>query len=94
MNKRHYLYAVLPALLFAGTVSADYPLMNIVADKVIDKYQGASCEQLWEQKAKPGSDEEKNLIQLLKDDPQMRTKFIDKIAAPVVNKMFACGMVP
>lgn len=31
---------------------------------------------------------------MLKDDPQMRTAFVDKIAAPVVNKMFECGMVP
>jgi len=94
MNKRLYLYAILPALLFAGTSWADYPLMNIVADKVIDKYQNATCEQLWQQKEKPKSDEEKNLIQLLKDDPQMRTAFIDKIAGPVVNKMFQCGLVP
>lgn len=94
MNKRLYLYAILPALLVAGTSRADYPLMNIVADKVIDKYQNATCEQLWQQKEKPKSDEEKNLIQLLKDDPQMRTAFIDKIAGPVVNKMFQCGMIP
>jgi len=94
MNKRHYLYAVLPALLFAGAVRADYPLMNMVADKVIDKYKNATCEQLWEQKGKAKTDQEKNVIELLKDDPQMRTAFIDKIAAPVVNKMFECGMVP
>ena len=94
MNKRHYLYAVLPALLFAGAASADYPLMNMVADKVIDKYKNASCEELWKDKEKPKSDQEKNVIELLKDDPQMRTAFIDKIAAPVVNKMFECGMVP
>ena len=94
MNKRIYLYTVLPALLFAGTSQADYPLMNIVADKVIDKYQNATCEQLWQQKQKPKTDEEKNLLEILKDDPQMRTAFIDKIAGPVVNKMFQCGMIP
>ena len=94
MNKRLYLYAVMPALLFAGAVRADYPLMNIVADKVIDKYKNATCEQLWEQKGKPKTDQEKNVIEILKDDPQMRTAFVDKIAAPVVNKMFECGMVP
>ena len=94
MNKRHYLYTVLPVLLFAGAVRADYPLMNMVADKVIDKYKNATCEQLWEEKGKPKTDQEKNVIELLKDDPQMRTAFIDKIAAPVVNKMFECGMVP
>jgi hypothetical protein len=94
MNKRLYLYAVLPALLFAGTSRADYPLMNLVADKVIDKYNNATCEQLWQQKQKPKTDEEKNLMEILKDDPQMRTAFIDKVAGPVVNKMFQCGMIP
>ena len=94
MNKRHYLYAVLPALLFAGTVRADYPLMNMVADNVIEKYKNATCEELWEDKDKPKSDEAKNAIQILKENPQMRIEFIDKIAAPVVNKMFECGMVP
>ncbi len=68
--------------------------MNIVADKVIDKYQSSTCEQLWQLKEKPKTDEEKNLIEILKDDPQMRTAFIDKIAGPVVNKMFQCGMIP
>ena len=38
MNKRHYLYAVLPAFFLVAAARADYPLMNIVADKVIDKY--------------------------------------------------------
>jgi hypothetical protein len=94
MNKRIYLCAVLPVLVFAGVSRADYPLMNIVADKVIDKYQNATCEQLWQQKQKPKTDEEKNLIQILKDDPQVRTAFINKVAAPVVNKMFQCGMIP
>ena len=94
MNKKHYLYPVLPALLFAGTVWSDYPLMNMVADNVIDKYKNATCEELWEDKDKPKSDEAKNAIQILKENPQMRIEFIDKIAAPVVNKMFECGMVP
>jgi hypothetical protein len=94
MNKKHYLYAVLPAFFLVAAVRADYPLMNIVADKVIDKYKNATCEELWEDKDKPKSDEAKNAIQILKENPQMRIDFIDKIAAPVVNKMFECGMVP
>lgn len=69
-------------------------VINIVADKVIEKYKNATCEELREQKAKPKSDQEKNIIEILKDDSQMRTAFVDKIAAPVVNKMFECGMVP
>ncbi|HQR51025.1 MAG TPA: hypothetical protein PKW44_05250 [Methylophilaceae bacterium] len=92
--KPQYLYALLPALLVAGTAQADYPMVNIAADKVIAKYQNATCEQLWEQKGQPKTDEEQNVIQILHDDPQVRTVFLDKIAAPVVNKLFECGLIP
>ena len=34
------------------------------------------------------------MITMLRNDPQMRTAFIDKIAGPVANKMFECGMLP
>ena len=93
-----YLFAlvsILSALLlpvFAG--AQDYPIMNMVADKVIQKYQQSTCEQLWQKKGKPKSAQEKRVIQLLRDDPQMRQAFIDKIAAPIANKMFECGMIP
>jgi hypothetical protein len=30
----------------------------------------------------------------LRNDSQARMAFIDKIAAPVLNKMFECGMIP
>ena len=83
------------AVLFAGAVAAQqHPLMNIIADRVIQKYQKASCEELWKHKGAPKTDEEKNMIQLLRDDPQMRAAFIDKVAAPIANKMFECGMIP
>ena len=89
------LFALLPALLFAGTAAAQqYPLMDMMADRVIQRYREASCEQLWERRGKPKPEEEKNLIQLMRGDPQMRTAFINKIAAPVANKMFECGMIP
>ena len=89
------LFALLPALLFAGTAAAQqYPLMDMMADRVIQRYREASCEQLWERRGKPKPEEEKNLIQLMRGDPQMRTAFINKIAAPVANKMFECGMLP
>jgi hypothetical protein len=34
------------------------------------------------------------MIQMLRNDAQMRAAFINKIAAPVANKMFECGMIP
>ena len=94
MMKRVYLVSFVSAVLFAGVaLCQEYPLMNMIADRVIQKYQQATCEQLWEKKGHK-TDEEKNLIQLLRDDPQMRTAFINKVAAPIANKMFECGMLP
>ena len=82
------------ALAAAGYAAADFPLMNMVADKVIQKYQSASCEQLWAQKQQPKSEQEQRLIGLLRSDPQLRTAFMDKVAGPIANKMFDCGMIP
>lgn len=95
MNKSSLkLLAAAGALAAAGYALADYPLMNMVADKVIQKYQSASCEQLWAQKQQPKGEQEQRLVGLLKNDPQLRTAFLDKIAGPVANKMFDCGMIP
>jgi hypothetical protein len=33
-------------------------------------------------------------IDYLHHDSQARVAFIDKIAAPVLNKMFECGLIP
>jgi hypothetical protein len=85
-------------LLACEMASAQYPVLDEVAGKVIQKYQGSSCEQLWQEKAqkqgRPKPPREQQAMQLLRDDPQIRAMFIDKIAAPVANKMFECGMIP
>jgi len=95
MIKRIHLIALLPALLVGGVAGAQqYPIMDAVADRVIQKYQQSSCEQLWQEKGKPKPEREKEAVQMLRNDPQMRTAFINKIAGPVVNKMFECGMIP
>jgi hypothetical protein len=86
---------VVVLFLFAGAaVAQDYPILNMVADRVIDKYRNATCEQVWQDKEKPKGEMEKNLIQMLRENPQMRQVFIDKVAATVANKMFECGLVP
>ena len=69
-------------------------IMDMVADKVIQKYQSSTCEQLWQQKAAPKSQEEQRAVEFLKNDPQARTAFLNKVAAPIANKMFECGMIP
>jgi hypothetical protein len=40
------------------------------------------------------SDKEREAIEFLRNDSQARIFFINKIAAPVLNKMFDCGMIP
>ena len=93
--KLHHLAALMPTMFLAAAAHAQpYPIVDMVASNVVQKYQLASCEQLWEQKGKPKSDREKEMLQMLRNNPQMRTYFIDKIAGPVVNKMFECGMLP
>jgi hypothetical protein len=44
-------FAMVPALLFAKAATARYPVMNMIADDLVQKYQQASCEQLWEKRA-------------------------------------------
>jgi hypothetical protein len=82
------------SLIAAGAVAAQGMLVNDAADKVIKKYQAASCDQLKAQKAEPPSEKEKIALDFLREDPKVRVAFIDKIAAPVLNKMFDCGMIP
>ena len=95
--KRTFLFALGLGLLYVATASAQqFPIMDKIADKIVQKYQTSSCEQLWQQKSQkaPPSEQEQKAIAMLKSDPQMRTAFINKIAAPIANKMFECGMIP
>lgn len=93
------LYALILVLLYVSVGNAQqpqYPILDKVADKVIAKYQSSTCEQLWQNKAAktPPTAEEQKVIQVLKGDPQMRQYFINKVAAPIANKMFECGLIP
>ncbi|ANB76903.1 hypothetical protein [Paraburkholderia phytofirmans] len=98
MIKRLLWIAMVPALLLANAATAQYPMMDMVADKLVQKYQQSSCEQLWQEKAqkqgRPKTGREQEAMQMLRDDPQMRAAFIARVAAPIANKMFECGMIP
>ena len=90
---------LLPALLVAGAASAqDFPILDEIAQKVIAKYQNATCEQLWQEKAQsqgqPKSDKEQKAVQLLQQNPDMQAAFFSRVATPIVTKMFQCGMIP
>jgi hypothetical protein len=99
MRTVYLLFAVATGVFFVEAAgAAQYPIMEKVASKIVQKYQTSSCQDLWQEKmqkqGQPKSDVEDKAIQLLRNDPQMRNAFIDRIAAPVANKMFECGMIP
>jgi len=92
-------FAASPLLLAlaGGTYAQDqHPVLDQVANKVVMKYQNSTCQQLWAERAnkQPPSPEEQKVIQFLKNDAQMRALFLNKVAAPIANKMFECGMIP
>ncbi|MGC1295949.1 MAG: hypothetical protein WA869_13020 [Alloacidobacterium sp.] len=91
------LISPLALTLVGGTYAQDqHPILDQVANKVIQKYQTSTCQQLWMEKAnkQPPTPQQQKAIQFLQSDPQMRALFINKVAAPVANKMFECGMIP
>ncbi len=92
------LFTAAIALFCAAVNAQEFPILDKIADKVIQKYQSSTCEQLWQQKAEKGktpeSPMEQKALEMLKADPQMRQAFINKVAAPIANKMFECGMIP
>ena len=110
MMKRSYVSLVVLVLCVAALVgfavlrpnrvnaepAQQYPILDKVAAKVIAKYQNSSCEQLYQQKSQKAqpTPEEVKVVQFLHSDPQMKTVFINKVAAPIANKKFDCGLIP
>ena len=90
--------SICAAAAFSGTgqaqATAQYPVLDAVANQVILKYQQSTCEQLWQKKSEAPSEAQQKIVTLLRGDPQMRTVFINKVAPPIVNKMFDCGLIP
>jgi hypothetical protein len=69
-------------------------LLDYAADRVIQKYQTSTCDQLKQARVEGPNEKEKAALEFLRGDEQARVAFINRIAAPVANKMFECGMFP
>ncbi len=69
-------------------------LLDYAADQMVQKFQTSSCEQLKAKQKMPQTDKEKEAAEFLRNDAQAREVFVKKVAAPVLNKMFECGMIP
>lgn len=86
----------LSAIATRQILAQQHPMIDQLAHHVVQKYETSSCEQLMQEKSapKPKSEAEQKVITLLRNDAQMRTAFINQVAAPVANKLFECGMIP
>jgi hypothetical protein len=89
---------VITAAAIARAGAQQHPVMDMVADRLIQKYQTASCEQLWQERSEkqnqPKTQQQQEAITMLQNHPQMRAAFINRVAAPIANKLFDCGMIP
>jgi hypothetical protein len=94
MKKSFCVLALAGMLVLVGSAFAQEMIVDMIANKVIQKYQQATCEQLWQQKGQPKSPQEQEIVQKLRANPGIRAEFINKVAAPIANKMFECGMIP
>ena len=59
----------------ATAVLGQMMLVDMVAGKVAQKYQSATCEQLWQNRGKPQSPEEQRVLDFLKTDQSARQEF-------------------
>ena len=71
-----------------------HPIIDAMAQKVIEKFQSSSCEQLANQRAQQQPPEQQRVVEFLRSHPQLRAAFLDRVAAPIANKMFECGLIP
>ena len=97
MIKRTVVFALPVALLAGANVAVQahpYPMLEVVVKKVIQKYQTSTCQQLAADKAAPPGAMEQRAVDMMRKDPQLRKAFLDQVAAPIVNKLFECGMIP
>jgi len=37
---------------------------------------------------------EQRVLHILRTDPQIQTEFLNRVAAPIANKLFECGLIP
>ena len=54
MTRNSYLLALVALLFHVGIAGAQqYPIMDKLADKVVQKYQSSSCQELTRKRASP-----------------------------------------
>jgi hypothetical protein len=97
-TKITFFLAFVIAAVAIAVKAQHFPMMDMVADRVVQKFQTSTCEQLLaeriEKQGQPKTPQEQEAITMLQNNPQMRAAFINKVAPPIANKLFDCGMIP
>jgi hypothetical protein len=95
MGKPILVMMSVSALIVGGAAVAQTGMLqDYAADQMVQKFQKSTCAELKAQKNAPQTDKEKAAAEYLRNDAQARAAFVNKVAAPVLNKMFECGMIP
>jgi hypothetical protein len=71
-------------------------VVDDAANQIVASIQNDSCPQfeaMLKQHKSSGSSSNR-ASGMMKQDPAMRARFVDKVAGPLVNKMIDCDMLP
>ena len=99
-NRASVLLAATLFCCFIGGVRAqsDHPIMDKIAEKVIEKYKNTSCQQLAAQRGKPKTGKREAIVErvvrMLREDAELRKAFLEKVAAPIADKLLECELIP
>ena len=91
---------ILTAAICLGAANAreEHPIMEKIAEKIVHKYKTISCEELREEhghkKTAKKEEMEERVVHLLREDAELRKAFLDRVAAPIADKLIECGLVP
>jgi type III secretory pathway component EscR len=94
--------ALIFAMLFAHPASAQLreriknKVVDDVATQMVGEIQNDSCpefEAMLRQR-KSGDSSSNKTRSMMKSDPAMRERFINKVAGPLLNKMIDCDLLP
>lgn len=108
--KQHFPLFVFGLVTFAllyGCASLSQPqpsqgmLMDVATNLVTQKFVNSSCEELSQIKSAdpneasgPEAALQKKAIEMLRNNPQVREEFINRVAPQIANRMFECELIP
>ena len=100
MTKHSCMLAVVLTLLYVTVAAAQHPVLDAVANKVVQKYQTSSCEQLMQAEspareyASVSGESRKPMETAAHRSGRCATNLSGIVADQVVDKLIQCGMIP